>query len=102
MIFNFYLFDLDGTLLNLGNMSAYADKILISTLNRLNASRLPEKDQRNEFWSSGNNFIAVLKKWGIKTPDSFWEHYDKIDFEHRKVLIKEKKIHLFNDVDFVL
>jgi HAD superfamily hydrolase (TIGR01549 family) len=102
MNFNFYLFDLDGTLLNLGNMSAYADMILVSTLNKLKASRLPEKDQRSEFWSSGSNFISVLKKWGIKSPDRFWEHYDKIDFEYRKVFIEQKKIYLFNDVSPIL
>lgn len=102
MNFDFFLFDLDGTLLNLGDMSAYADMILLSTLNRLKASKLPEKDQRSEFWSSGSNFAAVLKKWGVESPNSFWEHYDKIDFEHRKVLIKEKKICLFNDVNAIL
>ncbi len=102
MNFNFYLFDLDGTLLNLGNMSAYADMILLSTLKKLKASNLPEKDQRSEFWSSGSNFTAVLKKWGVKSPNSFWEYYDKIDFEHRKVLIKEKKIYLFNGVNAIL
>ena len=102
MNFNFYLFDLDGTLLDLGNMSDYADKILVSTLNRLKASMIPEKDQRYKFWSSGNNFVNLLKKWGIKTPDNFWEYYDKIDFECRKVLVKQKKICLFNDVITVL
>jgi len=102
MNFNFYLFDLDGTLLNLGDIGAYANQILVKTLNELRTPQIPDKEERYKFWSAGDKYIEVLNKWGVSKARDFWEHYDKIDFKQRKVLFDQKKIALFDDVRFVL
>ena len=91
MKFKFYLFDLDGTLLNLGNIGAYADQILVKTLNELKAPKIPERDERYKFWSPGNNYIELLHKWGVSKAQKFWRRYDKVDFNQRKALYSQKK-----------
>ncbi|MFW9941111.1 MAG: HAD family hydrolase [Candidatus Thorarchaeota archaeon] len=102
MNFDFYIFDLDGTLLNLGNIGAYANQILVKTLNKLSIPKIPEKEERYKFWSAGDKYIEVLNKWGVSKARDFWRHYDKADFEQRKILYNQKKIALFNDVKLVL
>lgn len=102
MKFDFYLFDLDGTLLDLGNIGAYADQILIDTLIKLGVERIPNKTERTELWRSGQYFQKVLKNWGISESKSFWKYYDKTDFEKRKALLMNKEISLYKDVKTVL
>lgn len=102
MKFDIYIFDLDGTLLNLGNIGVYADQILQKTLSRLNAPVIPGENERRQFWGSGNNYIDILNKWGVSKAQDFWEHYDKVDFKQRKILFKQKKIALFDGVEEVL
>ena len=102
MMFDIYLFDLDGTLLNLGDLGAYADQILIATLRSLNPPVIPGKEERRKFFSSHLGYREILQKWGIPKPDNFWHHYDKVDFEKRKDLIKSKAITLYKDVERVL
>lgn len=102
MTFKFYLFDLDGTLLNLGNIRAYADQIFSKTLNILQAPKIPNREEKLKFWLAGKEYIKILNKWGIPEPENFWKEYDKVDFEHRKVLIDQKKVGLFNDVKDIL
>ena len=102
MKFDIYIFDLDGTLLNLGNIGVYADQILQKTLSRLNAPVIPGENERRQFWGSGNNYIDILNKWGVSKAQDFWEHYDKVDFKQRKILFKQKKIALFDGVEDVL
>ncbi|MHA2392216.1 MAG: HAD family hydrolase [Promethearchaeota archaeon] len=102
MKYDIFIFDLDGTLLNLGNIGAYADQILIETLRFLNIPKVPEENIRKRFWSSGDGYIELLKRWGISEPERFWSSYDKIDFKKRKILIDNKDLVLFNDVKRVL
>ncbi len=102
MKFDFYLFDLDGTLLDLGNIGAHADQILEETLRRLNVDNIPDINERKELWFSGGQFQKVLKNWGIIDSDNFWKYYDKTDFEKRQVLLRNKEISLFKDVKTVL
>jgi len=102
MKFDIYIFDLDGTLLNLGNIGLYADQILTETLIILKTPVIPDKNERHQFWGSGDNFIEVLNKWGVPKPSNFWKQYDKVDFKHRKVLYNQNKIALFDDVEIVL
>ncbi|MFX1313069.1 MAG: HAD family hydrolase [Promethearchaeota archaeon] len=102
MNFDFYLFDLDGTLLHLGNIRTYAEKIVIETLNRLKAKNLPINNDIFKLWSSEENYLNVLEEWGVKEPQNFWKFYDKIDFDNRKMLIKKKKVFLYQDVRYVL
>jgi len=102
MKFDFYLFDLDGTLLDLGNIGVYADQILIETLMKLGVERIPNKTERTELWRSGQYFQKILKNWGIFESKSFWKYYDKTDFEKRKTLLMNKEISLYKDVKTVL
>lgn len=102
MRFNFYLFDLDGTLLHLGNIGAYADQILIETLKRLKANYPQNRNERYKLWLSEEKFFNVLQEWDVKNPQDFWKVYDEIDFERRKSLIEKNKIYLYRDVKTVL
>ncbi|MFX1377738.1 MAG: HAD family hydrolase [Promethearchaeota archaeon] len=102
MNYDFYLFDLDGTLLDLGNIGAYADQVMLGALQRLNIEKIPDRNERSEFWRIENNFEQVLKKWGIRNSDAFWKAYDKTDFEKRKILLLNKKISLFEGAETVL
>ncbi len=102
MNFDFYLFDLDGTLLNLGNIGEYADQILVETLRKLGVYKVPNIDKRRELWRSGRNFQQVLNKWGLAESLNFWKYFDETDFEKRKILLKNEKITLYDDVKIVL
>ncbi|MFW9880547.1 MAG: HAD family hydrolase [Candidatus Thorarchaeota archaeon] len=102
MKFDFYIFDLDGTLLNLGNIGTYADQILVKSLKKLKIPETPDKDERSKFWSSGDNYFKLLKTWGVSKAQNFWRKYDKVDFKQRIVLFNQEKIALFKDVKPVL
>jgi len=98
MNFDFYLFDLDGTLLNLGNIGAYADEILVEVLKRLNIINPPDRVERKNLWLNKENYLNVLDTWGAANPTDFWKFYDEIDFEKRKILLAKKELSLFDDV----
>lgn len=102
MNFNFYLFDLDGTLFHLGNIRTYAEQILMETLDRLKAKYPPIRNERFKLWSSEKSYLNVLEEWGVEEPHHFWKFFDEIDFNKRKILIKEKKAFLYQDVKYVL
>lgn len=102
MKFDLYLFDLDGTLLDLGNIGAYSDRILVETLINLGVENIPNNIERRELWRSGRQFQQILKNWGISESDNFWKCYDETDFENRKILLRKKEISLFKDVKKVL
>jgi phosphoglycolate phosphatase-like HAD superfamily hydrolase len=96
------LFDLDGTLLDLGNIRNYADQILVKTLEKLNVDKIPSRKERKELWFFGEDFQKVLNEWGITDSNNFWKFYDETDFEKRKCLLRDKKISLFEDVKTIL
>ena len=102
MRFNFYLFDLDGTLLHLGNIGAYADQILVETLERLKANYPQNRNERYKLWLSEETFFNVLQEWDVKNPQEFSKVYDEIDIERRKSLIEKNEIYLYSDVKTVL
>ena len=95
-------FDLDNSLLDIPKPSEYFDNILLETIKKLSAAPIPNRQERNKFWYSENEYINLLKKWGIGDPTSFWMHFDEIDFEWRKNLLKKDEIYLFEDVITVL
>ena len=98
MNFDFYLFDLDGTLLYLGNIRKYVNKILEKTFTKLEATNPPQKNEKYRLWSPVENFFDVLEEWGVKNPQNFWKVFDEIDFKWRKKLIEKNQIFLYNDV----
>ncbi|UCC18816.1 MAG: HAD family hydrolase [Promethearchaeota archaeon] len=102
MKFDIYLFDLDGTLLHLGNIRHYAGKILMEALKRLRAKYPPTGDEKFKLWTSQQGYLKVLEGWGVEEPQNFWKFFDEIDFEKRKTLIKEKKVYLYQDVNYML
>ena len=89
MKYNIYLFDLDGTLLHLGNMGVYVDQILTDTLKRLDASYFPIKNEKYRLWASEEEFFNALNEWGVKEPQNFWKVFDEIDLKWRKELIEK-------------
>ncbi len=102
MNFDFYLFDLDNCLVNFQNPGEYFDNVLFETIKRLTTAPLPSRKERNKFWFSGDNYIDMLKGWGVGDVNHFWLHFDEIDFELRKILIDRKELNLYNDVEDVL
>ncbi len=102
MRFDYYIFDLDGTLLDLGNIGIYADQILVETLKKLGVKRIPSKIKRRELWFSGGNFQPILKKWGIPESNDFWKCYDKTDFKKRKILLANNQLSLYKNVKNLL
>ncbi|MFX1279245.1 MAG: HAD family hydrolase [Promethearchaeota archaeon] len=102
MKFDVFLFDLDGTLLNLGDIGPYADMLLEETLINLKTPNIPDKHERRQFWGSGDNYIEILNKWEVPQANKFWEYFDKVDFKHRKIMYSQNKISLFEEVEEVL
>jgi len=98
MNFDCFLFDLDNCLLNIPHPSEYFDNILVETIKRLTGAPLPNRQERNKFWYSGEKYIEILKKWGVGDLNHFWMHFDEIDFKHRKELLLKKQLTLFEDV----
>ncbi len=103
-MFDYYLFDLDNCLLYIPRPSEYFDNILLESIKKLSSPEedLPTRDERNEFWKSGEEYINLLKIWGVPNPDIFWKQFDEVDHDYRNLLVKKKEIHLFNDVLGVL
>ena len=102
MNFNYYLFDLDNCLLNFNNPSDYFDDVLVRTLKRLDSSAIPNRNDRNKFWFSGDNYKNLLKIWGVVDVNHFWSHFDEIDFNQRKKLVVKKQLNFYNDVISVI
>jgi len=104
MRFNPYLFDLDNSLLYIPDPPQYFDNILVETLKSFWIKQIPSREERNKFWNSGEHYIDLLDKWGIKLKDGelFWRRFDAKDFEKRKILIANNKITLFSDALDVL
>ncbi|MFX1273591.1 MAG: HAD family hydrolase [Promethearchaeota archaeon] len=98
-MYDYFLFDLDNCLLHIPNPSDYFDNILLKTLKKLSIkSTLPNRKERNSFWLSGENYLNLLKKWGITDSQYFWKYFDEIDFQYRKQLFDNGEIYIYNDV----
>jgi len=102
MKFDYYLFDLDNCLLNFKDPSEYFDNVLVETIKRLTTSPLPGRKERNKFWLSGEKYIDMLENWGLNDINHFWKHFDEIDFELRKLHLKQDELSLYHDVNDVL
>ena len=102
--FDYYLFDLDNSLLKIPYPTEYFDNILVETINTFRIKEIPQREERDKFWSLGDHYINHLKKWGINLDNygEFWKNFDEIDFDYRKKLIKDNKISLYSDVYSVL
>jgi HAD superfamily hydrolase (TIGR01549 family) len=102
MNFECYLFDFDNCLLEIPNTFKFFNQVLLKTLERLKVNPIPSKQEREKFWFSGNHYLSLLSSWGIQDEDIFWERFDKTDFNKRKELLDQRKLHLYNDVIPVL
>ena len=99
-MFDFYLFDLDNTILQIPEPSEYFDNILHETLIKLtdDSKVLPTRQERNKFWFSGDDYVKLLESWGVPDGPFFWKFFDEIDFEHRKILFEKGKLCIYDDV----
>jgi len=102
MRFDYYLFDLDNSLLYIPNYLDHFDEVLEESLKRFSLPKIPNREQRNQLWSAGEEYIALLKKWGVVNSDDFWRYFDEIDFLKRQKLIRNKNMYFFKDVLDVL
>ncbi|TXT55031.1 MAG: putative Pyrophosphatase PpaX [Promethearchaeota archaeon] len=104
MRFNPYLFDLDNSLLYIPNAPRYFDNILVETIKNFTKKKIPSLEERNTFWSSGEQYLDLLHQWGVDIDNGefFWKKFDALDFEQRKVLIEKRHMALFSDVIEVL
>lgn len=98
MNFDYYLFDLDNSLLEIPNPSKYFDDVLVESIKSLSAQAIPAFEERYKFWFSGDNYIKLLKSWGVSDINNFWKKFDEIDFLNRKVLRESNNLQLFRDV----
>ena len=102
MNYDYYLFDLDNCLLNFQNPAEYFDNVLVETIKSLSKALLPSRKERDKFWLSGENYVDMLETWGLNDINHFWKHFDEIDFELRKLLLKQDELSLYHDVIDVL
>ena len=102
MNFDYYLFDLDNSLLYIPNPSEYFDNVLVESINNLSSKQVPEFEERYKFWFSGDEYINLLKSWGVSDISNFWKKFDEIDYLNRKKLREKNKLKLFQDVKPVI
>lgn len=102
MKWDYFLLDLDNSLLYIPDPAEYFDNVLSKTIEVLSENSIPSREERNKFWLSESDYVKLLRNWGIKDHEIFWEHFDEIDFNIRKKYISEDKIHLYEDVVYVL
>ncbi|MBN1215223.1 MAG: HAD family hydrolase [Candidatus Lokiarchaeota archaeon] len=98
--FDYFLFDLDNSLLNIPKPSEYFDNILLRTIEYFKREDPPKRNERDKFWRLDNHYIELLKVWGIYLENygEFWKIFDNIDFKLRKFLINNNEIKLYSDV----
>lgn len=102
MNWDYFLFDLDNSLLYIPKPAEYFDKVLSETIKKLSSENVPSREERNKFWLSGSDYVKLLRNWGVRDQELFWSHFDEIDFNLRKKYIAREKIHLYDDVVNVL
>ncbi len=102
MNWDYFLFDLDNSLLYIPKPAEYFDKVLSETIKKLSRENVPSREERNKFWLSGSDYVKLLRNWGVRDQELFWSHFDEIDFNLRKKYIAREKIHLYDDVVNVL
>jgi HAD superfamily hydrolase (TIGR01509 family) len=101
--FSAVVFDLDGTLIEVGDIKRVGDEILQMTLCQSGVEKTSFKD-RYEFWFSGGEFLRLLKKWGISSQKdirSFLEKLGRNEYDKKKRLIECGKVRLYNDADIL-
>ncbi|MHA1149922.1 MAG: HAD family hydrolase [Promethearchaeota archaeon] len=102
MNFDYYLFDLDNSLLYIPNPGEYFDGVLVESIKSLSSRSVPIFEERYKFWFSGNDYINLLKSWGVSDIPNFWKKFDEIDFISRKKLRENNRLQLFQDVKPVI
>ena len=90
------LFDLDDTLIEIEDSYKYFDGIIQRVFSREGIT-VPSAEQRDLLWRN-NNYKELLSSWGFPDYILFWKIFDEIDFDGRKILIKQGKIRVYKDV----
>ncbi|MEX2682921.1 MAG: HAD family hydrolase [Candidatus Sigynarchaeota archaeon] len=89
------IFDVDGTLIDLGNAIDF-DALLVKSFQDLGIAA-PPPAERDALWRAGKDHAILLRSWGVTDPRAFWDIFDRLDFEARSTAIQAKKITLFPD-----
>lgn len=90
------LFDLDDTLIEIVDSYKYFDGIIQEVFTREGIT-VPSAEQRDLLWRN-SNYKELLSSWGFPDYILFWKIFDDIDFDGRKILIKQGKIRVYDDV----
>ena len=90
------LFDLDDTLIEIVDSYNYFDGIIQQVFVREGIT-VPSAEQRDLLWRN-SNYKELLSSWGFPDYILFWKIFDDIDFDGRKILIKQDKIRVYDDV----
>ncbi|MHA1275098.1 MAG: HAD family hydrolase [Promethearchaeota archaeon] len=102
MKFDYYIFDLDNSLLEIPNPLEYFDDVLAKTIEKLSNKEVPPFEVRYQFWYAGESYKTLLKEWGVNDCDIFWKTFDNIDFNKRIILKERNKLRIYDDVKPVL
>ena len=92
------LLDMDNTLVDIPNTHEYFDGLIKRVIKDDFNLPLPPVEERDRLWRTGDNFIDILKSWGLAQPNQFWELFDKRDSLGRKKMIEEKRMKIYPDV----
>lgn len=94
--FKAIIFDLDGTIIDIPDSSLF-NRLLMETLADLGV-RIPPKNDLKRLWTSGKNYVDILRDWGVGSINEFWRAFDYKDLVTRKDLIRSGAIRPFDDV----
>ncbi len=90
------IFDLDGTLIDVPD-GDFFDHLLVDSLMEIGC-RVPSREQRDQLWESGKEYQNILKSWGVRNLDDFWNVFDRRDLEARQRLMDINEIKPYEDV----
>ncbi|MCF2139939.1 MAG: HAD family hydrolase [Candidatus Lokiarchaeota archaeon] len=92
------LFDMDNTLIEIPDTHSYFDGLIQEVIAKDFHLPMPSVESRDQLWRTGDDFIQVLKSWGIESYKQFWHFFDKRDVIGRKKLMQDGKMQLYPDV----
>jgi FMN phosphatase YigB (HAD superfamily) len=91
MIRYLVIFDVDGTLVNLGHCIDF-DALLVQAFETIPGIEVPSLADRDTLWRAGKDHEILLNGWGVTDVKKFWNIFDRLDFDARSTAITDGKI----------
>lgn len=92
------LFDLDNTLIEIPHTYTYFDTIIQEVMALDFQLRIPNQQERDELWRTGDKYVEILNRWGVEEAQQFWTYFDQRDASQRRRLLDQNQLHLYSDV----